>query len=139
VRSYTWLASVATLTVIPFVLPTFLSVDHRLAFWFLGLMLFFNHMFLGPVLSMIQALAGIHRRTQAAAFYLFLANLVAMSLGPLIVGMVSDYYNESFTALRYTILILAVICSFWASIHFYLASRTLKTDLVTAQSPNTTN
>lgn len=139
VRSYTWLASLATLTVIPFVFPTFLSVDHRLAFWFLGLMLFFNHMFLGPVFSMIQALAGLHRRTQAAAFYLFLANLVAMSLGPLIIGMVSDYYDESLTALRYIILILAVISSFWASIHFYLASLTLKKDLVTAQSPNTTN
>jgi MFS family permease len=129
-RWYTRIASIATFSTIPFVFPVYLLSKPEYAFFFLTIALFFNHMFLGPVLSMVQALAGVHRRTQAAAFYLFLASLISMSLGPLTVGVVSDYYDESFEALRYVILVLAISSGFWAAIHFYLASGTLKKDLL---------
>lgn len=129
VRWYTWIAVISILISMPLAIPVYLSGTPVVAFLFLFMSLFFSHMFLGPVLAMIQTMAGVNRRTQAAAFYLFLANLIAMSLGPLIIGMVSDHFHESLEALRYAILVLSIASALWAAIHFYLASKSLKEDL----------
>jgi predicted MFS family arabinose efflux permease len=129
IRWYTWIPVFAVLLYTPLMIPVFLVNEPGIAFVFLFGALFFSHMFLGPALSMVQSLAGIHRRTQAAAFYLFLANLIAMSLGPLIIGMVSDRYNESIEALRYAILIVAAISALWAAFHFYLSSKYISKEL----------
>ena len=94
------------------------------------------HMFLGPVMAMIQNLAGLRRRAVGAAFYLFLANLVSMTLGPVIIGLISDFFNADYgdNSLRYAILSLVVITSVWAPVHFFLASRTLREDLEAARA-----
>jgi MFS family permease len=96
--------------------------------------MFVMHMFLGPVTGTIQNLGGVRRRAVAAAFYLFLANLVSMTCGPLIVGIVSDHFNARYgdDALRYGILVPVIITSVWAATHFFLAGRTLREDLAAA-------
>jgi MFS family permease len=92
-------------------------------------------MFLGPIIAMIQGLAGLRRRAMAAAFYLFLANLVSMGVGPLIVGMVSDYFNARYgnESLRYALLVIVFVTFLWSSIHFFLSTRTLREDLKLAK------
>jgi MFS family permease len=88
-------------------------------------------MFLGPVTAMIQGLAGLRRRAVAAAFYLFLANLVSMGVGPVVVGMASDYFNPRYgnESLRYALLVIVFVTFLWSSVHFFLAARTLRKDL----------
>ena len=56
----------------------------------------------------MQNLAGVRRRATAAAFYLFLVNLVSMGLGPVTVGIASDYFSARFAqgALRYALLLV---------------------------------
>ena len=93
------------------------------------------HMYLGPAFGMVQGLAGVNRRAMASAINLFMINLIALGFGPLIIGMASDYFNEAFgaEALRYSILAVVVIAYTWASVHFYLASRTLREDIMYAE------
>ena len=89
------------------------------------------HMFLGPVAALIQSLAGARRRAMAAAFYLFLVNLVSMGLGPVAVGFSSDLLGGSLgnDALRYSLLAIVTATSALASCLFLVASRKLPRDL----------
>jgi len=67
----------------------------------------------------------------AAALYGFIINLVSMGLGPLSVGMLSDYLQPDYgvDSLRYAILCVVIIATFWAAVHFLLAARHLRGDL----------
>jgi len=89
------------------------------------------HVYLGPAYGTVQSLAGLKRRAMASAVNMFMVNLIAMGLGPLIIGMASDYFNAAYgaDALRYSILTVVVVAYTWASVHFCLASRTVREDL----------
>ena len=85
---------------------------------------------LGPTMSMLLGIAGSARRAVASAIYAFFVNLISMGVGPLVVGALSDsmqprYGNDS---LRYAILMVVIVATLWAAIHFLLAARTLKRD-----------
>jgi MFS family permease len=87
-----------------------------------------GHGFLGPVAALLQNLAGPERRATAAAFYLFLVNLVSMGLGPLAVGYVSDALDARLgsNALRYALLAVVTVTTLLAALHFGLAARALR-------------
>jgi hypothetical protein len=67
----------------------------------------------------------------AAAFYLFLVNLVSMGVGPVAVGMLSDGFGAwlGADALRYALLAIVAATTLLAALHFVLAARTLRRDL----------
>jgi MFS family permease len=133
-RWYAWFSAIALLACLPFYVAVYLLSDPQTALLVFMIPVFIGHMFLGPVTGMIQSLAGVKRRAMAAAFYLFLANLISMGVGPLIIGVISDLFTERFgtDALRYSLLCLVVLTGFWAATHFVLAARTLREDLVKA-------
>ena len=83
-----------------------------------------------------QGWIGHDRTGLASAINLFMINLIALGLGPLIVGMASDYFNARFgaNALRYSILAVVLVAYNWAAVHFFLAARTLRQDLATAEA-----
>lgn len=88
---------------------------------------FLGHAFLGPVAALLQDLAGPTRRAVAAAFYVFLVNLVSMGLGPLAVGFLSDAFAARLgaDALRYALLAIVTATTVLAAFHFLLAARAL--------------
>lgn len=133
-RWYAWFSAIALLTCLPFYFAVYLLSNPKAALLVFMIPVFIGHMFLGPVTGMIQSLAGVKRRAMAAAFYLFLANLISMGVGPLIIGVISDLFTARFgtDALRYSLLSLVVLTGFWAATHFVLAARTLRDDLVKA-------
>ena len=133
-RWYMWASALAILFCAPFAFFVFLSSRPIPALLFLIIPLTVMHMILGPVTAMIQGLAGLRRRAVAAAVYLFLANLVSMGLGPVIVGIASDYFSPRYgnESLRYALLVIVVVTFVWSSIHFFLAARTLREDLAVA-------
>ena len=134
-RWYMWISALTVLISAPFAFPIFLSGTPLPAFLFLILPITVLHMSLGPIVAMIQGLAGLRRRAVAAAFYLFLANLISMGCGPTIVGMVSDYFSPRYgnESLRYALLVIVFITFLWSAIHFFLAARTLREDLALAK------
>ena len=135
-RWYMWFSALVILVSTPFSFVVYLWPTPVPALLILIIPVFIGHMFLGPVTATIQNLAGVRRRAMGAAFYLFLANMISMGFGPLIIGMTSDFFNAEYgnDSLRYSLLTLAVITSIWASVHFFLAARTLRQDLELANA-----
>jgi predicted MFS family arabinose efflux permease len=135
-RWYAWFSGLVILASAPFSLAAYMWPTPIPALLLLILPIFSSHMFLGPVTGTIQNLGGVQRRAMAAAYYLLLANLISMTCGPLIVGIVSDHFLERYghDSLRYSILILLIATSVWAAVHFFLAAKTLREDLAAAQA-----
>jgi hypothetical protein len=86
-------------------------------------------MILGPVVATMQNLAGVTRRAMVGAYYMFLVNLIAAGLGPVLAGWLSDMLQPRYgvEALRYSLLVLVPTASSWASLHFFLAGRAMRT------------
>jgi MFS family permease len=135
-RWYLWMSAAVVLSAVPFGSAVFLTSVREVALGAFFVSIFFGHMFLGPVMAMIQALAGPRRRAQGAAYYLFLANLVSMGLGPLIVGASSDLFQARFGTggMRYAMLILFAVTSLVSCALFLRGAKTLRGDLVAAES-----
>jgi MFS family permease len=133
-RWYAWFSGISLLVTVPFYFAVFLWPTPVPALLVFFVPILIGHMFLGPVTATIQNLGGVRRRAMAAAFYLFFANLISMTCGPLIIGVLSDYFNAQYghDALRYSLLVLITLTSIWAALHFFLASRTLRADLAAA-------
>jgi predicted MFS family arabinose efflux permease len=126
-----WVPGAFLLLNVPFFVLAFTTKNPTTALLFYIVPVFCNHIVLGPIVSSLQSLAGVHQRATVAAFYLFLVNLVSMGLGPLVVGAFSDFFHGRFgdAALQYSIMTLSAVTCAWAAVHLFLASRTISTDL----------
>jgi predicted MFS family arabinose efflux permease len=138
VRWYTWSAAGALLATLPCTLLLYLTHRPAVAVGSLVVSTFLGHTFLGPVAALLQNLAGVRRRATAAAFYLFLVNLVSMGLGPVAAGAASDYLGDEYgnDALRYSLLAIVGLTTLIAALHFFLAARALSAARANAQAPN---
>jgi MFS family permease len=130
-RWYMWIPGTALLLSIPFLLLAFSTSRPGLALLFYAVPVFCNHIVLGPIVASMQALVGVNRRATVAAFYLFMVNLIAMGLGPLVIGVFSDLFHARYGtgALQYSLMTLTAVTCGWASLHLFLASRTITADL----------
>ncbi len=72
------------------------SANYSLAVFFFGCSLFLYQFSHGPSLAAIQWTLAPGERAQGAAFVFFLGNLFGLTLGPLLVGAVSDLGAERF-------------------------------------------
>jgi predicted MFS family arabinose efflux permease len=133
-RWYMWISSAGILVAVPVVFLVYLWPTPIPAFLFLIVPTLLGHMYLGPSMAMLLGIAGSSRRALASAIYSLFVNLISMGLGPLIVGMMSDYLQPRLgnNSLRYAILGVVVIATSWAAVHFLLAAKTLKEDLAAA-------
>jgi predicted MFS family arabinose efflux permease len=135
-RWYTWLSAIASAAILPFSFFVYLWPDPITALSVHIGTTILMHSWMGPAYGTVQSLAGVSRRAMAAAINGLAVNLLALGLGPLIVGAASDYFNARFgeNSLRYSILAVVVVCYSWAALHFLLASRTLRQDLAAAET-----
>lgn len=135
VRWYSWVPSGALAISVPFLALTYIWPTATGALLFFIVPQLFTNMLLGPTVASTQALAGIKRRAVMAAFYGFTVNLISLALGPLAVGIASDYFNARYgnDALRYALLFLVCGTSSWSALHFLLASRTIRQDMARAR------
>jgi hypothetical protein len=94
------------------------------------------HVNLGPVLAMVQALSGVSRRSMGQATNVLVTNLGALPLGPLLVGLSSDYLAPSMgtSALGYSIMWVVVVALSLSAWHFFRTATTLKKDLEEASA-----
>ncbi len=133
-RWYMWLSAGGIFLGIPFVFLVYLWQTPIPALLFLIVPTIFGHMYMGPVMAMLLGIAGARRRALASAIYGLVINLVAMGVGPLLVGISSDYLLPRYgdESLRYSILTVVVFATSWAAVHFLLANKTLREDLAVA-------
>jgi predicted MFS family arabinose efflux permease len=126
-----WLPAIAMVAVLPIAVFVLSWPVATVALLAVGGSTFFNHAWMGPVYGMVQNLTGPRQRATAAAVNMLVINLIALGLGPLLVGAASDAFREQFAndSLRYSMIAVAVVCYSWASLHFMFAARTLREDL----------
>lgn len=87
-------------------------------------------LYFAPTFSAAQLLVPDGMRATTAAILLFCLTLVGSSIGPYVVGQVSDLLVPRFGAfsLRYAMCLLAISMS-WSALHFFLAARALPADI----------
>ena len=121
-----WVIAVAKLCAFPFAALLYLSSTIEWAVVGLTGSLFFGAFYLGPTYAMIQSLTPVHLRSTAAAFVLFVLNLIGLGLGPQLYGVASDLLQPALgkESLRYTLLtgsVLTMLAGFFyyrAGIHY---------------------
>ncbi len=133
-RWYGWMSAIACMLILPFSFLVYLWPNPTQALTMQVGTTILMHSWMGPAYGTVQSLAGAKRRAMAAAVNGLLVNLVALGLGPLIVGVASDIFQQRYGAasLRYSILGVVVITYTLAAVFFLLAARTLREDLEVA-------
>lgn len=124
-----WVPGLAHLIAAPFIVATYFVPSLSMAIVFLIVPAFFAPMNL-CVFAAAQRLAPPHMRAMASALLALGISLIAGSLGPLMVGMVSDYLTPSLgvDSIRYALGGTSILY-LWAAVHFFLAGRAFDRDL----------
>jgi len=93
-RAYMVAPAIASLITIP-IYVTAISIDSAaIALCILGINGFLGTLWYGPVYGTGQSVVPPHMRATAAAILLFIINLIGLGLGPLAVGLLSDFFNK---------------------------------------------
>jgi predicted MFS family arabinose efflux permease len=123
-----WVCALSLLAILPLLPLLFLHPAPALALTMLGLMAFLMHMNSGPLLALLQLLGGPQRRALAHAFSMLVTNLVALPLGPLFIGMASDYFGprHGSAVLGPALLLLLLLAWSSAALCFCLAAGRLQ-------------
>lgn len=109
----------------------FLTVPHKYVALIMQLpiMLVLNFC-VAPTYALMQRVVRDETRATTMAVIMLLYNLIGMGVGPLAVGMLSDFLVPlaGRDSLRYAMLIMTVV-ALWSAYHFWCVGRTVKNDL----------
>ena len=118
-----WLASISTLGAMPFYFAALWASDWITTTVLFGTGLFIYQLSHAPGLAIVQTVVEPHRRAQAAAYVFFLANMVGLGLGPLLVGYISDatsaQFQEDSLSVALSVTVMALLL---ASISYFRAA-----------------
>jgi len=133
-RWYVWLPAITTFLCAPTIAAVLLLSNQYAALivaFIPGLLI---NVYLGNSIATSHALVGQRMRATTSAILFLVINIIGLGLGPWAIGLLSDTLAPTLGAesLRYAMLYLLPAVMFWSAGHFYLASRTLKEDLLNA-------
>ena len=127
-----WILALASTLMVPFAIAQFLAPTWILSLAFAVVPALLLTFFVAPTIAMGQTLVLPHMRATTAAIMLMMYNIFGLGLGPLVVGMLSDFLVKNLgmgpESLRYAVIagmLVEVI-----TVGFYLLSaRALPRDL----------
>jgi predicted MFS family arabinose efflux permease len=130
IRGRAWVPAIAMFAGFPFAFVVYLTDNTTLALVTLTAPSIFGLMYQAPAFAITQSLATPMMRATAAAFLLFVINIVGLALGPLATGAISDALAPRMgdDSLRYALLIVSCVLA-WSGVHFWLGARTLEADV----------
>lgn len=125
---------ISTIAAIPFYWFSLIVADSGFAAavtWFVPAVV--AGMYLGPCLATTHSLVGLRMRAQASAILFFVLNLIGLGIGPMAIGLLSDYLRPEFgnLSIRYALTTMVMV-NIWCAIHYYIATHTLCDDLARA-------
>jgi MFS family permease len=136
-RWYMWTPAIAMFAHVPIGLSQYLVASPYVSFAIGAFSAFLTTIYMGPFLATIQSLVTANMRATTQAVILMVLNIFGLSLGPFLVGVISDLFNFRLglgvDSLRYAVCI-AVMFNLWASFHFFFGSRYLKEDMARDRS-----
>jgi len=126
-----WWPGLASLITVPTWILTLYLDDLFLVCAMLALTIVVTTSFVALVLTSIQSVLPAHLRGMGMAGMMFASNLLGVGAGPLLIGLISDALTQALgdDALRYAMIISTAIIG-WAAIHFFLAAKHLREELV---------
>lgn len=130
VRWNLWLIVILALVGLPFSVGAYLATDTTLAIILLAFPVSVGALYFGPTLAMLHTLVRPEMRSLASAILLFINNIIGLGLGPLMIGVLSDYFSTDYgaRALPYA-MVTSALLALWASVHLWLAASTLRADI----------
>jgi MFS family permease len=126
VRWSLWLVAVLSMATKPLSIGFYLAADTRTALLLFLLPGMTTAVFLGPSIAVLHDRVSPHLQPVASAMLALLMSLIGLGLGPLFVGVMSDWAFAAHRAssLRYALVVLQ-IAGIWGALHFYAAGRHL--------------
>ncbi len=130
---YLWTTAIALLLIVPVNFIVFNATTATVALIAMIIPVLLGNFYQATTFSQTQGVSELRMRAVAAGILLFIINIIGLGLGPQVVGVVSDLLKESYgtESLRYALLICSLV-NIWAAIHYFIAGRHLKDDLVTS-------
>jgi predicted MFS family arabinose efflux permease len=129
-----WVLALAALITAPLIALSVLTPGGTAAAGFYAAYIMFSFAWYGPVHGLCQTLVELRMRAMVSAIVNLISNLLGVGLGSQVIGLLSDRLAPSLGAesLRYAML-AACAFSLWAALHFWLAGRSVRGDLVRAR------
>ncbi|MEP3211269.1 MAG: MFS transporter [Maribacter sp.] len=130
-RWYLWLPASALLLAIPLALVAFFANGAHTTLFAIILPAFLNSLYLAPCIALTHGIVNVRMRALASAILFFVLNIIGLGLGPFVGGIISDALQPSLgvDALRWA-LSNSVIASVLSALCFYLASKSIRKDLI---------
>ena len=133
-RAYMVAPALASLITIPVYIVAMTIDSAATALFILAINAFLGTLWYGPVYGTGQSVVPPHMRATAAAILLFIINLVGLGLGPLAVGLLSDWLNKGLglgpgDGVRWA-LIIASLFGLVAFACFWSARKTIREETV---------
>ncbi len=134
VRWYMWLPTITGIICLPFMVSVYTASTPYVALTLSIIPGLLFNVYLGNTLAMTHGMVGLRMRATSSAILFFILNLIGLGIGPWAVGFLSDQLGASLgsESLRTAMLYLLPVAMAWSVVHFYLAARTLKSDLANA-------
>ncbi len=135
-RYYQWVPAGSVLIMVPLMAVVLQLGNSTLAMLLFMVPACLMSMVMGPLLASTHALADIRSKAVASAILFFITNLLGVGLGPLTIGMVSDYLEPAYgtDSLRWALLSVVVLIGLWCAVHYLLAARTFRQDCTEVES-----
>ena len=113
-----WVVFVALLIYCPFAVLAYLADTPTTAFLFFLVPAIVGGAYIGPNYALVQSMTPLEMRSVAAAINLFTLNIIGLGLGPLSVGIISDYTmaTAGVDSVRYGLLFTVAIMV-WGAAH----------------------
>lgn len=126
-----WIVAVLTLVLLPASVLAFVVEDRTLCVVFLALSYAIGTSYLAPSIAAIQRLVLPEQRATASAVFLFF-NAVFGSVGPFVVGMLSDSLTTDLgpQALGRALLLLVAAMQLIGAVCYWAASRRYRSDII---------
>jgi MFS family permease len=120
-------------SIIPYIAFLILPGEHAALLALIPKILIFN-IFTGPTYALMQRLVADDLRATMMALVMLLANVIGMGIGPLTVGLLSDWLAPAVgtDSLRYAMLLMSFV-ALWAAVHFWKAGQSVGKDLARVQ------
>lgn len=110
----------------------YLTSNTVAALCLMGLPMLLQSVYYGPIFAAVQSLVRPRTRATATAIFLFFANLVGLGLGPLTVGLISDFLARSMGSgdgIRWALISTSLVYVL-AAMAFMAARKTIRRDIV---------
>ena len=130
VRWKLWILPISTLSIMPIAYLVLITDNAYLAMGMFVIPAAVGSMWIAPTYALLPSLVDARVRATVIALCALVTSLFGSGIGPLFVGIMSDFYTAQFgdDGLRYALMTLGAFL-FWGSWHYYAAAKYLAEDL----------